>query len=405
VHDLLILGAGAAGLQASRLARRAGKRTLTLEARDRLGGRMWTARGGSEAFALELGAEYVHGEAPVTQRLARELGLSFVEVADRHFRLRRGRWVDGGDYWERLGRVFSRIPAGGDRSFLEHARERLRGRAALEAVSFVESFHGAPAGDISALSLRQPPEEFESSGRARRILGGYGALVDKLAAGGGPVARRTVVERVRWRPGNVEVTARTPSGRKTFRARRLLVTLPVGVLKARAVLFEPEPRAAWRALDGIGMGDALRLTARLRGPIATMPPVAFWHDEKGELPVWWSPGPEESPLVTAWCGGPRARRLLEGGLAGAKALAEKSLLRLARRRGARFHAHDWRRDPFARGAYSYHRVGALGAAEKLARPLARTLIFAGEACAPRGEHATVEGALASAERAITLALR
>jgi len=347
----------------------------------------------------------VHGAAPITERLAREFGLSFVEVPDRHFRKRGGRWVTAGDYWDRLGRAFARIPAGPDRSFAEHARRRLRGADALEAVSFVESFHGAPADDISAASLRQSAGEFESAGRIRRMLGGYVRLVDKLAAECGNIERSVVVERIEWRRGAARIVARARGGRKIYRARRVLITLPAGVLGERAVVLDPEPRATIAALEGIGMGDALRLTARLRAPLRRMPSVAFWHDEKGELPVWWSPGPESAPVVTAWCGGSLARALLEKGLVRAETLAKKSLARLAGVRGGRFHSHDWRHDRLSRGAYSYARVGFADAAQKLARPVAGTLYFAGEACAPRGENATVEGALASAESAMKKLLR
>jgi len=61
--------------------------------------------------------------------------------------------------------------------------------------------------------------------------------------------------------------------------------------------------------------------------------------------------------------------------------------------------HDWHADPYARGAYSYVPVGALGARERLAKPVEDTLYFAGEATELNGHSATVHGAIASGKRA------
>jgi len=69
------------------------------------------------------------------------------------------------------------------------------------------------------------------------------------------------------------------------------------------------------------------------------------------------------------------------------------------------YVHDWQSDPFARGAYSYVRVGGEGARERLAQPLAGTLFFAGEATNVAGEAGTVSGALQTGERAAREVLR
>src|SRR5206468_7984950 len=143
---------------------------LIIEGRARLGGRMWTdSESVREPLPLELGAEFVHGPAPLTERLAREDGLTMVEVPERHFKRENGRWVENGGMWERLGRAFAKIPDK-EQSFARFAR-RLPPREAREALHFVEGFHGADPDDLSAPSLKQTPEQFEESGRMRRILG------------------------------------------------------------------------------------------------------------------------------------------------------------------------------------------------------------------------------------------
>jgi monoamine oxidase len=130
------------------------------------------------------------------------------------------------------------------------------------------------------------------------------------------------------------------------------------------------------------------------------PGVAFFHDPGAPFPTFWTPLPMRAPLLTAWAGGPKAARLTGG--------SEKFLLARALQSvrsvfpdapdPAAFFAQDWQQDPFARGGYSYVRVGGEGAREALAAPIADTLYFAGEAT-DRVEAGTVAGALRSGARA------
>ena len=395
-YDVLIFGGGAAGLAAARYLKEAGKRALILEARPRLGGRMWTK--GVGPLPLELGAEFVHGEATVTTRLCSELGLTLLEAQDKHYRRVGGGWTDGGDFWEQLAASFARIPAAGDRSFADYARDTLSPKAAKAACRFVESFHGAPADKISAASLRQTREEFESGGRARRILGGYGALVDKLSGVDARLGERLVS--VSWRRGRVGAV--TSAG--SYSARAAVVTLPLGVLQKGGVRFSPALDEKADAIAGLSMGQALRVSFSLERPVweGRAPSACFWHDEQGEFPVWWSGPLQRRPVITAWAGGPRAPSLSRG----AKRLALAQLARLSRAPISRVEkelretaTHDWSRDEFSFGAYSFACVNKKIAHEKLSRAISRTLFFAGEATISDGESATVEGALRSGERA------
>jgi monoamine oxidase len=130
------------------------------------------------------------------------------------------------------------------------------------------------------------------------------------------------------------------------------------------------------------------------------PGAAFFHSPQAAFPTFWTPLPMHAPLLTAWAGGPKAARLTGS--------PEKLLLRsaLASVRSAlgnvdepsAFLIHDWQADPYARGGYSYVRVGGTGAREELAAPLEETLYFAGEATDTE-QSGTVGGALASGLRA------
>ena len=119
----------------------------------------------------------------------------------------------------------------------------------------------------------------------------------------------------------------------------------------------------------------------------------------------WTQFPVRTTLVIAWAGGPKAIALhglpqadvIERALSGFGALLGQP--ELVRREFERALMHDWNRDPFSRGAYSYVAVGALGARAALAKPLNKTLFFAGEATSTDGQGGTVNGALHTGERA------
>src|SRR5690349_20944014 len=109
--DVLILGAGAAGLTAARDLSDAGPRVLVLEARDRIGGRIHTHRDTSFPIPLELGAEFIHGRPLETFDIVRAANLAIVDGADDHwyFDNRRKRFKLLPDFWEKLGRVMSKL--------------------------------------------------------------------------------------------------------------------------------------------------------------------------------------------------------------------------------------------------------------------------------------------------------
>jgi monoamine oxidase len=140
--------------------------------------------------------------------------------------------------------------------------------------------------------------------------------------------------------------------------------------------------------------------------------MTFLQTTDHEVAVWWTAAPVRAPLLVAWSGGPPGRALSEHPLAEREA---RVLAALARQLGMSIRrlerallecwTHDWEHDPFARGAYSYPLVGGSDAARTLARPIARTLYFAGEAVAPEARWGTVHGAIASGRHAAAALLR
>ncbi|HKG95260.1 MAG TPA: NAD(P)/FAD-dependent oxidoreductase [Gemmatimonadaceae bacterium] len=443
-HDVIVIGAGVAGLSAARELRRAGARVLVLEARDRVGGRIHTHRDPDRlAVPVELGAEFIHGGAPETMALADEAGLVACDIAGERFLVqgrgsaRRLEQLDDA-FWQRIGRILGRLDPERepDRSFAAFLRaeagaERLAKDRRL-ARDFVQGFHAADARRVSERALADGgnPAEDEEEQRIGRFLDGYDRVPAWLARdlGRGALRLGTVVRRVVWRRGEVMVEARgLAAGSRTqrFRARAAVVTLPLGVLQARppaagAVAFDPPlPAATRQAIAGLAMGPVVRVTFAFRerfweddsllgrrGEGGRLARMSFLHTHDRDLPVWWTAYPARAPLLVGWVGGPAAARLAR---LGRRALEARALGALARQLGVRrarlaplvagCWTHDWMRDPYSRGAYSYALVGSSDAAAELARPVERTLYFAGEAADPEGRTGTVEGALATGKRA------
>jgi monoamine oxidase len=429
--DAIIVGAGAAGLAAAAALDRAGADFVVLEARARVGGRVWTLRHDATPLAIELGAEFVHGAAQRTERLAAAAGHVVADIAGDDFRARDGRFTPLDDFFPRVGKVLRLLDAERepDRSFGEFLRARRGGkRLARErtlARSFVQGFHAADIERIGERSLARTPNPGDDASAARhgRLVAGYGPLLAHVAAG---VADRirfgSVVERIVWRPGSVTVHA----ARETLEARATIVTVPLPLLQARALAIEPEPPALRRALDGLIMGSVVRVTFVFRerfwegdfvpaaaagatGRRIALDRLGFLHTPHAPFNIWWTAHPLRAPLITGWAGGPAARRLAAAGdvegaairtLARALGVTPR---RLENRIDATF-THDWDADPFSRGAYAYAAVGGESAAAALARPVRRTLYLAGEATSAR-DGGTVEGALESGERAARQVVR
>jgi monoamine oxidase len=421
--DVVIVGAGIAGLAAARELRRRGHSLVVLEARDRIGGRVLTLDDPLRPVPVELGAEFIHGEAPLTQRLLAEAGLVSYDVAGEQRVAAAGR-LRRIDFRRSVGRVLGGIDAEApDRSFAEflaaHRGRRLapHRRAAL---AFVQGFYAADPRLISVRSLA--PDEGEpasaAAGATGRVLGGYGQLTAWLARELADAMRLgSPVSSIRWRRGRVEVGygARDAS-KERLAARAAIVTVPLGVLQARpgepgALAIDPDPPSLRRPLRGLVMGNAVRVAVEFREPpwpddVATrLARVAFLRTPSGPFQTWWTAYPLRFPLMVAWAGGPAAEPLAGRPPAEIGELAVRSLaasLDLPRRRlASRVVAtwtHDWRTDPYARGAYSYVRVGGVGSSRRLARPVAGTLFFAGEAT-DEERLGTVEGAIASGLRA------
>ncbi|MFQ3661278.1 MAG: FAD-dependent oxidoreductase [Chloroflexaceae bacterium] len=418
--DVLVIGAGMAGLGAAVALKDQGVDVLVLEARPRIGGRVWSHTG--LGAPLDLGASWIHGVIgnPLSA-LTRQEGLV---TARTNYENLLAYDVDGAEVDDaRHARIDARLAA--FMGLVETRRRELR-RAGKADVSLQTAFEATLAAsrldpaerreldyvvntiieheyaaDIAELSLLHYDAGSSFSGGDVLFPNGYGQIAEGLARGL-RIELGTVVQQVSH--GTDGVGVHTPRG--VFRAGYAVVTLPLGVLQANAVRFVPDlPAPMRRAAMRLGSGVLNKLYLRF--------PRVFWARDyellgyiagrKGEWAEWLNlafyTGAPVLLAFNAAAYGRASEALPDAAFvaAGLETLRTIYGPRIPEPTG--FVRTRWAADPFARGSYSYLPPGATPAdRQALAAPLNGRLFFAGEHTSV--EHpATVHGAFLSGRRA------
>ncbi len=430
-REVVIIGAGVAGLACAQRLQESGVDFVVLEASDRIGGRIQTNFSLAGGRPFEVGALMVHGQRVVTHRWIREFGLHARPLPTT----RRAR------FW-RNGRL-ERLPLPGNllhrtigvRAFYQGAwvlpkrlvaydgpdvslAEWLARQDALPAAKLLVSllYAHASAADDDALGVRGPAEESalaseEFGYHNFQVVEGYDTLVSRRAAPFADRIRlRARVTAVRRWPGGVRVECTGPDGDvDEIHAKRAVVTLPLGVLKSESVEFDPPlPEAKREAIRSIAFGDAMVILLRLRGTDLAQ--------RLGDFGLLWGEGP--TSFHRPYVGSRSPPDVLDGFLVGREALRRAGLpdrevldATLAELKGivppsvrvgevTGFACSRWPVHPFIRGGYSFLPPGGrLQHRRDLAAPVDGVLFFAGEATHTHGEPATVHGAIETGYRA------
>ena len=405
--DVLVIGAGMAGVTAARELARAGIAVQVLEGRDRIGGRVFSIRDFC-ALPLEAGAEFIHGVDAETWPDVRAAGLAVrpAPLGRRtRFDLGHGaRWLPltllHPATWPTFT-ILHRIQRLGppDRSARQFIEERgYRGRARVLAELTLTAHLPGSVDEVGMLGLLEDRVLKLESGLNHRVSDGYDRLPHHIAQGL-DVELNFPVQRVTWNADGV--TVRAADGRERA-ARAAISTLPVGVLKSGAVTFDPVlPEARRDALTQVVMGPVLKILLHFER--------RFWPRWMDTMvsgvgsvrPLFWAPFQgmaDAPPVLIAYCTGPSATALGRPSEEEAAAIAVRDLARNFRSplpRLLAFRRIDWAADAFARGGYTFVRPGGCGARARLAATDTGALFWGGSAVATPTIAASVQGAFAS----------
>lgn len=402
--DVVILGAGAAGIAAGKRLQTAAIKTLILEARDRLGGRAWSVPTEIEK-PVDLGCEWLHSAdinpwADIAARLGFTLDKTLPDwssrVAIHHGAAANADWLATRDAFEAA--YDKTALAADDRPASDLLPKDGRWNALLGAIST-----WANGAELEQVSVKDHAR-YANTAVNWRTLEGYGRLIATYGAGL-PVSFDTIIRTIDHR-GRV---LRIATSRGEVTARLVIVTLPTNVLAEEAVRFVPALPDKLAMAAGLPLGIANKLFLAIDGP--GEPAEAYRHLVGSTERVAtgnYQIRPHGWPMISCYFGGRLATDLERAGAATMADFAVRELVAIygndLKRRLRPLASSAWVGDPYARGSYSSALPGHADDREAYAAPVDGRIFFAGEACSRDHfgtAHAAFTSGVAAAEQALT----
>ncbi len=410
--QILIIGAGACGLMAAKELSAKGKQVTVLEAKPHAGGRIHTLHSKEFLQPVESGAEFIHGNLPVTLQLLNEAKIGVTKITGSMLRHVNGNWQETGEQiegWDEMLEKMSSLAE--DITFTRFLHQYFNGEKydALRqsALQYAQGFDAVDPDKASVFSLRNEWQHEEED--TYRITGGYGKLIDCLLASCrkkncNVFFNKTVAE-IKWKREEATIITTT---KESFSAEQVIVTVPIGVLQSEKsepahIAFTPVLPQIQQSAHSIGYGNVIKILLEFS--------YLFWQEQKDALfffsdqtiTTWWTQQPFHYPLLTGWVAGKKAdefagltnAEIFELALQSVAGMFDKTMQEIKQLINAS-HIINWQHDTFAKGAYSYGMILSEEAKKILNEPIEQTLFFAGEALYSGASGGTVEAALVNA---------
>jgi len=405
--DVVVVGAGSAGLSAAKAILAEGRTVQVVEAKDRIGGRAVTLD--LSGMPWDPGAYWLHhSEDNFFAKYAAESGVQFDEMPRSSRMWSPGK--DGGGWADEA--TMAERDAYFDAAFEAIDKMGLAGVdvPASEVIPPHPRFQAMFSTWYAALSGAEP--EFCSTldqsryrdGINLRVKPGYGALLATYGADV-PVSLSTPVGRIVWDKSGVRVE----TAKGAISCRAVIVTASTRVLARGGIRFDPDLPAAYQdALERLPLGTAEKVALAFDRDVfglADNSHVQFEHQDEETVRFQIKPGGYK--IAIGYLAGRFAEQLEKQGTGAMADFAESYLVKAfgsdIRKARIGVDASHWRSDPYIGGGYSYAVPGAAGVRDTLTNPINERIFFAGEACSIP-HFGTVNGANESGFAAAAAAL-
>jgi len=415
MHSVIVIGGGSAGLMIAYELSKHKVQVTVLEAKSRLGGRIHTLKDTLFSQPIETGAEFIHGDLPVTLGLLKEAGIKYHVINDKMFRLEKGKLKKQQGFtedWNVLMKQMASIKE--DMSLGDFLKRYFHEDKYAELRESAKNFAGGfDLADVDTASVEALCREWsEGMGDQYRIDGGYKKLVDYLEAqcknNGCNFSTGCCAKKISWKKHELNILTMCS---RIYKGDRVILTVPVSVLQADTdsenyIEFEPSIPEHIHAAKEIGFGGVIKIILEFN--------ERFWKEKKSDagfiftneqVPTWWTQLPANNSILTGWLGGDKANSLKDNT---GQEILQIALQSLSNAFGipvedlkSQLKASkiaNWCKEADINGGYSFNTVKSAEAKKILREPVDDTIFFTGEALFEGTPGGTVEAALSSAKK-------
>ena len=414
MYDVIIIGGGAAGLMAAKILSTHNKKILVLEAKDRLGGRIYPVNDFS--FPVEGGAEFIHGNLKTTFDLLKEADLKKEKIKGTFCRVEKGRWYADDNLvpgWELLIKKMKEckkdvsIDEFFDTSFKEKKYDALK----KYFIKYIEGYDAANPVNTSVLAIRKEMEAGDAP--QYRPGNGYHSLIEylkKTCLKNGAIIKTNEPVTKLLRNKNIEIF----TSQKKYFCKKVICAVPLGVLqctrKQKCFIDFPDVlKGHLNAAKKIGNGPVIKFLLEFDTAFwldksflkeKNIPPPSYLFTDTA-IPTWWTQFPSREPLLTGWIAGPSSYKIKNYSAKKFKQIVLESLSSIftlpvgdLQKRLKNFRVVNWINEAYILGGYSYPTLQTTKARKILQQPFENIFYFAGE-YVTENSSSTVDAALLS----------